>query len=147
MSQPAHHVEIIKAWQSRAAAQGWKPRTATYVKHQIEFLLGAQMALQATGAVLFSDMALVMASVGNDPCDIFLRDRWSIGSNGNHFADMGGHRYCVALIDGRKNDSGFMVTQNGITIAGPELSGAPAGFKTVDDAKAYAERAAGVTTD
>lgn len=36
-----------KAWLSRAAAQNWKPGTATYAKHEVEFFTGATGVLQA----------------------------------------------------------------------------------------------------
>lgn len=64
---------------------------------------------------------------------------WFVGSNGNLFADMGGYRYCVSLIDGRDNASGYMVMRNGVEITGPRVVGAPAGHKTAEAAKRYAE--------
>lgn len=64
---------------------------------------------------------------------------WFVGSNGNLFADMGGFRYCVSLIEGRNNASGYMVARNGIVVAGPTCLSGQAGFKTVDAAKQYAE--------
>ena len=65
-------------------------------------------------------------------------EKWFVGGNGNWFADMAGYRYCVALIDACNNASGFLVMRNGIEIAGPTPR-APAGFRTCESAKQYAE--------
>ena len=67
------------------------------------------------------------------------RAAWFVGSNGNWFADIGGWRYCVSLIDGRDNASGYMVMRNGVSVAGPRGPYGQQGHKTVDDAKRHAE--------
>jgi hypothetical protein len=67
------------------------------------------------------------------------RANWFIGSNGNWFADIGDFRYCVTRINPSDKASGFMVARNGIEITGPRALGKPAGHKTVDGAKRYAE--------
>jgi hypothetical protein len=40
---------LIRAWTSRAVAQGYKPNPKTYAKLELEFFLGAMTTLRALG--------------------------------------------------------------------------------------------------
>ena len=65
------------------------------------------------------------------------RAAWTVGGNGNEFADIGGYRYCVDYPN--KSGEAFRVLRNGAEIAGPNTLSGPAGYKTADAAKKYAE--------
>jgi|GEM_PF-5255359 len=60
-------------WLGRARAQGWKPGSARYSTHQLEFWVGACAALDATGQPSIPSMLLTLLSVGRD-CASLIRD-------------------------------------------------------------------------
>jgi hypothetical protein len=73
-----------------------------------------------------------------------MNTEWTVGSNGNLFKDAGGFRYCIASIrplgpNDRGASPGFTVQRNGVEIAGPTCVGSPAGFKSMEAAKNWAE--------
>ena len=69
--------------------------------------------------------------------DVLTRAKWAVGGNGSEFAEIGGFRYCVDYPAQR--GGAFRVLRSGIEIAGPECLSGPAGYKTADAAKKYAE--------
>lgn len=65
--------------------------------------------------------------------DSLTRANWNT-AYGVQFADIDGARYCVSQCDGA-----YCVTRDGIEIAGPACLSGPAGYKTAEAAKKYAE--------
>ena len=64
--------ELAAAFRRRALAQGWKPRTVKRAEAQMNYWLGAMMALELVDAPIKLPRALALAlSVGNDMSDLY----------------------------------------------------------------------------
>lgn len=65
-------IGLRDAWVARAVGMGWKPKSTTYFKHQLEFLIGAQQAIEAAGLEPTHgfQFLVVLVSVGRDITEI-----------------------------------------------------------------------------
>lgn len=73
---PTNHTTIVRVlaarFKARAIQQGWKPKSATYQKHALEFFIGAATALEAAGGPDLN-MICMLISVGR-PLDELIQD-------------------------------------------------------------------------
>lgn len=70
----AKHINaLLDAWEGRAKTQGWKPGSATYTKHRLEFLIGA---CSWDSAITGKDQnwpVLLLAAVGRPTDDLRIK--------------------------------------------------------------------------